>query len=125
MPAWRKRLWALGCLGGPGLILAVNAVVWSLYLINGAVSDSTQIPLLVPSYLGLAVYLAALVAAFLHVRGRAGFSGKQKRNWYLGLFFLNALLLPYFWWKLIRPLPTDADDQFGRSIRPGGESGGR
>jgi hypothetical protein len=102
-----KLCWGLACLIPIVILIPISILAVSGYWLDGQ-HDSTYQPALVLAYASFAVYFAAMVGALIHVARRDDLGGNGRAKWILGMVLLNGLLLPVFWWKLIRPLPEVA-----------------
>ena len=103
MSETRKTLWGFGSIAplvvpAPVLVLALSG-----FWLDNKHEGSYGVALAVWVF-AFAVYLVTLICAFVHVARRTDLPDKSRRNWFLGLFFLNGFLLPVFWWRLIRPM---------------------
>jgi hypothetical protein len=69
-----------------------------------AESEAVEVAYLAIAYASIAIYLPTIFSAFVHVKRRHDLDVKRRERWYFALFFLNVLVLPYFWVRMIRPL---------------------
>jgi hypothetical protein len=111
----RKKLFTIGCIVSPLVIFALFILGMSGFFFDGK-HETLRHAAVGIDVLAILVLVATAITAFLHVRKRGDLTAQEKRGWYAGLWLLNVVLLPVFWWKLVRPLPED---------RPGGGGGQR
>jgi hypothetical protein len=105
MAAWKKVLLGVGCF--------ISVIVWIPFVVAAVAGwwhpetpgdEWSQAAWLV-FYIAFPLTLLTWIAAIVHVARRRDLVETSKRHWIAGLVFASVIL-PWFWWRLIRPLPT-------------------
>jgi hypothetical protein len=103
MPTSKVRLWGVGCIAG--LVSPLPLVVPYLVGFWDDGRDSVAYVIaFVLSAVAMATYLVTLVAAIVHTARRNDVQRATRNRWLVALVVLNGFVLPYFWFRLIRPL---------------------
>src|SRR4051794_9324674 len=104
MEPWRKRLWGFGTVGQLVLLLPLAVLAPLGYWKTPNQHQGSARIAGAAAVLGIGIYLVTEIAALVRVYRSKSMARESRRRWLWGLFILNALILPVFWWRLIRPL---------------------
>jgi ABC-type transport system involved in multi-copper enzyme maturation permease subunit len=105
MSSKTKLLFTLGCLIPLPLLTALLlAGVYGGF--DGDPDNVVQGVLFALYWILLACGIATWIAALVTIRRRSDLTSAQRSRWFVLLFFSTLFLLPVFWSRLIRPIPT-------------------
>jgi hypothetical protein len=103
MSSSKVRLWGLGCIAGLVSPLPLFVPAFAGYWDGGEHSVAYVIAFVL-SAVAMGIYLVTLVAAIVHTTRRDDLQRSARNRWLVALVVLNGFVLPYFWFRLIRPL---------------------
>jgi hypothetical protein len=104
MASWKKALWGFGAVAQ----LVLMAPIWVLAISTGFGQHVHGYRLVgLMAMLGWSIYVVTEITALVYVYRSKFLPRESRRRWLWGLFILNGLVLPVFWWRVIRPLPDN------------------